>query len=119
MSGETCTLPSASGDITGLNIGIAVRDGLKPSGVSGSPAATPGGYADGDIVSVLIKGRAWVALEDSATAGNQPYVRYSGTNPAGGYSSASDSGHNVQAAGVRFFTTAAASLAVVSLNMPQ
>lgn len=110
-----CTLPALTGDVTATGRGVALQDQTK---------ATQVGYKAGDVVNVLQQGRCWIRAEgtESLTAYASPYVRYTAnttpTRPIGGWAGTSDSGKNVQPAGVRMFssTLAGGGLAVVEMQ---
>ena len=68
----TCELPDSAGEVTGIARGIALQDPGK---------ASTDGYAVGDVVAVLIRGRVWVQAEAGQTiaAYANPYIRHTAT----------------------------------------
>lgn len=60
-------LPTATGNVTGGRVGIALIDHSKPTQV---------GYEVGDAVRVLIRGRAWVATEEALAFGDTLFARF-------------------------------------------
>ena len=61
------TLPTATGNVTGGRVGIALIDHNKPSGV---------GYEIGDVVRVMRRGRCWIATEEALAFGDTLFARF-------------------------------------------
>lgn len=111
VTADGCTLPGASGDVTGAGRGIALLDPGRGTGV---------GYKAGDIVAVMQLGRVWVLTEEAVTAYTSPYVRFtantSPTRAVGSFLAGADSGKAVQPTGMRYWSTnGAAGLAVIEI----
>jgi hypothetical protein len=62
-----CALPTATGNVTGVRGGVAMRDPSLASGV---------GYKVGDPVRVLLKGRVFVLNEEAVTFDDPVFVRH-------------------------------------------
>jgi hypothetical protein len=115
--------PIAAADITdaGDALGItvhtqAVAQNLTSTGSSGSD-----GYALGEAMSVMRKGRIYVQVEDAVVAGNAVYVRYvAGTGETlGAFRSDADTSDAAILPGAKYRTSAAASgIAIVEINLP-
>jgi hypothetical protein len=61
------TLPTATGNVTAGRVGIALID---PS------LASQAGYAIGDPVRVMIRGRAWIRSEEALAFGDTLFARF-------------------------------------------
>jgi hypothetical protein len=110
VTGDGCELPDTSGEVTGAGRGLALKDDTK---------ATSVGYKQGDMVSVLVKGRAYGITEEAVTAYTTPYVRYSaGTGTQqGAFRATDDATHDAQPTNVEFHTTTtAAGVAVIAFK---
>ncbi len=69
----TCELPDSSGEVTTAGgVGISLLDHNK---------ASQGGYAIGDPVRVLQRGRVFVLAEETITHGDAVYARHTATPP--------------------------------------
>lgn len=98
-------------------VGVSVFDTSQPTG----------GYAIGDAVPVITRGRIWVQVEDAVAPGGGVFVRHTakGDNTTiGAFRSDADATADpvdtaVQLAGAEYLTTAiAGGLALVSINRP-
>lgn len=105
----TCHAPDASGEIPGADLGgIALVDESKGSGK---------GYAIGDTVRVLIKGRAYVANEQSMAITDSVFVRYNVSGGAlGAFGTATGTSERAALTRATVFQPGAANLAVLSLR---
>ncbi len=106
---EHCELSDSTGEVTGRQGGIALRDPSHPSGSTG--------YAAGDPVSVMRKGRCIVAVEGAVTAGGAAFVRFSGTGAQGAFRVDADTSNAVAAPTASYFI-GGSTLAVVEINQP-
>ncbi len=96
----TCELPDSAAEVTGLGRGVAVHDPGKASGT---------GYAIGDVVAVLVRGRIWIQPESgqTMTAYTNAYARFTAdANPKGSWRSDTDSGEAAAPNGMFMFATA-------------
>lgn len=116
---EGCRLPRVNADVTSRKIvGVAIADTSKVAGASG--------YAIGESVPVVRKGRVWVHVEDvaSVAAGGLVYVRSTaGVGENLGDCRAADDSTDTDpidsnAAQFTGQKIAALNLAVVDLNLP-
>lgn len=117
INGMYCSLPAATGDVTG-QLGVAIKDASKPT--PGAVFGT-GGYKAGDPVAVLKTGRVWIATETALANGAAPFVRYAaggGGTQKGAWRNTIDSTTALQpTSGVHVYRgVAAAGLAVVELG---
>lgn len=115
VDADGCELPDSSGEVTGLGRGVALYDAGKASG---------GGYKQGDIVAVLVQGRAWIQAETSQTiaAYAVPFARYTvnGGLTVGGWRSDADSSKAAVPNSVFMFQAATnGGLGVVEFSTPQ
>ena len=119
---DSCALPDAAGDVTETGLGIVERQTFKPDGSSDD-------YDSGEMVSIVRKGKVWVPVEDSATAGQHPFVRITakgspGANEALGRfrsdADGADSGVATEQTECKFWTSQATAggLALVEINLP-
>lgn len=118
INGMYCSLPAASGDVTG-ELGVALKDGSKPA--PGAFTPTLGGFSAGDPVPVMKTGRVWIATETGLANGAAPFVRYAagaGGTQKGAWRNDADTATAVQpTTGVHVYrAVAAAGLAVVELG---
>lgn len=110
ISGQYCELPDTTGEVTAGQVGVAVENPTLPGGV---------GYAAGDIVSVLIRGRIWVATEQAVAAQANPFVRFGGTGTKGAWRNDADTANAVQPDNISVFRgNTGAGLAVVQVDYP-
>ncbi len=105
-------LPGLTGDVTGLDGGIALHS---------QEFATEVGYKAGDLMSVMTTGKVWVAFETLIEAGASVDVRFTAntapTRPIGGVLFGTDSGKAVARPGLTAFRgTTAAGVGVLQLN---
>jgi len=110
----TCNLPDAANEVNVINRGLALHDPGKASGT---------GYAAGDLVQVMIRGRAWIQAEAGQTlaAYSIPFVRQTATPPEalGAFRSDADTTDATQPLGVHMFAAATSGgLGVVQFNPP-
>jgi hypothetical protein len=109
----TAVLPEAATDITGpAGLGVVLRSHTQPQGE---------GYAAGDPLPVIKKGRVWVPVEDEVEAETEAFVRFvAGTGEQlGAFRSDADGTDAVALPGAKFITDApAGELALVDLNLP-
>lgn len=115
-------LPNASGEVTGVAGqagGVVVRD--KTAENSNASAFT--GYVDGEILSIMRRGRIWVISEDAVSAvGVAAFVRYTKEAPdivLGKFRTDDDSSKAVALPGARFLTTCDAGGLVLLELSPQ
>jgi hypothetical protein len=116
--GENCAVPGLTTDVTAALIGIALLDEEKPSGGSLSAGV---GYAIGDPVRVMRRGRCWVTPEEgTAVAGFGPFARFTaaGGNVAGGIRSDADTAKAVAIPHAHYVTGIFDTVAVLELNLP-
>ena len=109
----TCELADSLAEITANDGGVALRDDSKPSGA---------GYAVGDPVRVLVRGRVWVEVEQAVAQSNPAFVRAvaAGAEQQGVFRADADGADAVAAPNTNFFLgSTGPGLAVVSLNVPQ
>ena len=107
----TCEQPDATGEVTGGRfLGIALLDHKR----------TTAAYAAGDVVTIAVEGEVWVAVEDAATAGSQPFVRFAdpGSTGLGSFRSDADTADAVGLPNAVFTSTqtSAGGLAKVKLG---
>lgn len=109
----TAVLPEAATDITGLTgLGVVLRSHTQPRGE---------GYAAGDPLPVIKKGRVWVPVEDVVEAETEAFVRFvaDAGEQQGAFRSDSDGTDAVALPGAKFVTDAlAGELALLDLNLP-
>lgn len=105
--------PEATGEVTGLvGLGVVVRSHTQPQDE---------GYADGDPMPVLKRGRVWVPVEDAVTAESAAFVRFvaAGAEQLGAFRSDADGTDAVALPGAKFVTDAdAGELALLDINLP-
>ncbi len=109
----TCELADSLTEIAQNDGGVALRDDSKPSGA---------GYAVGDPVRVLVRGRVWVDVEQAVAQSNPAFVRAiaAGAEQQGVFRADADGTDAVAAPNTNFFIgSTGPGLAVVSLNVPQ
>lgn len=119
ISGENCAVPALTTDVTAALGGIALLDEEKPSG--GSLSSQGVGYAIGDPVRVMRRGRCWVTAEEgTAVAGFGPFVRFTvnGAFVPGGIRSDADAGKAVALPHSHYITPVFDTVAVLELNLP-
>ena len=106
-------LPDATGEVTGLvGLGVVGRSNMQPQGE---------GYADGDPMPIIKKGRVWVPVEDAVTAESAAFVRFvaAGAEQLGAFRSDADGTDAVALPGAKFVTDAiAGELALLDINLP-
>ena len=106
-------LPTASAQVTGLaGLGVTLRSHTQPQ---------EEGYADGDPMPVIKKGRVWVPVEDAVTAESAAFVRFvaAGAEQLGAFRSDADGTDAVALPGAKFVCDAeAGGLALLDLNLP-
>lgn len=106
-------LPDASAEVTGtVGLGVTLRSHTQPQDE---------GYADGDPMSVIKKGRVWVPVEDAVTAESEAFVRFvaAGAEQLGTFRSDADGTDAVALPGAKFVSDAeAGELALLDLNLP-
>lgn len=119
---DSAALPDAAGDVTESGLGIVeYLTGHQP----GSTAV----YDSGTMLSYVRKGFVWVVVEDSATAGQHPFVRITAkatplANEAVGRfrsdADGADSGIATELTEAVFRSTQATAggLALVEINLP-
>jgi hypothetical protein len=108
-----CELPDSLAEITGNDGGVALIDPNLPSGE---------GYKQGDVVTVLRRGRVWVETEEAVTANSPAFVRaiVTGEEQQGAWRSDADGTDAVAPNRTSFIKgNSAAGLAVVELISPQ
>lgn len=103
------TLPTATGNVTGGRVGIALIDHNKPSGV---------GYEIGDAVRVLVRGRAWVATEEALAFGDTLFARFAaGTaSTLGAFRNDADTATASTPPNMRLLRAGATNVAAVSIG---
>lgn len=98
-------LPDATGEITGdTGFGVVVRD----TSIENSDADSFDGYATGEMLSVMIRGRIWVTSEDAVAAARAPaFVRFSAGvgEELGRFRTDADTADAVAAPGAHFMNT--------------
>jgi hypothetical protein len=114
----TAHLPSLSAEITtaGLVAGVTVHTQALEQAASNAV-----GYAADSAMSVMRKGRIYVAVEDAVTKGGTPYVRYTanGSFTIGSFRSDDDSSKAAALPCARYARAAAAGgITVLELNLP-
>lgn len=104
------SVPTAVGQVPGPDLGgIALVDESQPS--------AQGGYAIGDTMRVLIKGRAFVANEQALAVTDSVFVRYSVSGGAqGAWGNATGTSERAALTRATVFQPGAANLAVISLR---
>ena len=106
-------MPDATGEVTGLvGQGVVLRSHTQPQNE---------GYADGDPMPVMKKGRVWVPVEDAVTADTAAFVRFvaAGAEQLGAFRSDADGTDAVALPGAKFASDAGAGeLALLELNLP-
>lgn len=106
-------LPDATGDVTGLvGLGVVGRSNTQ---------AQDEGYADGDPMPIIKKGRVWVPVEDGVTAETAAFVRFvaAGAEQLGAFRSDADGGDAVALSGAKFASDAiAGEVALLDINLP-
>lgn len=92
------TLPDATGEITGIHgAGVVLRDPTKASGV---------GYESGDMMRVMIRGRAFVLAEETVVVTDTPFARFAsggGGTQLGAFRNDADTATCVALPNSRFF----------------
>jgi hypothetical protein len=110
ITGENCELGDNSSEITADMGGITLYDPTKPSGA---------GYAVGDPVAIVRKGKVWVKPENTVTAGAAAYVRYSaGAGEEQGSFRSDADGSDAAVPPTAYYYTAIDGYAVVEVNQP-
>lgn len=115
--------PIASTDITasGTALGFTVHTQAVVQNLTSTGSNGSDGYALGEAMSVLRKGRIYVQVEDAVTAGNDVYVRYvaGAGETLGACRSDADTSDAAVLPGAKYRTSAAASgIAIVEINLP-
>lgn len=108
-----CELPDTLAEITANDGGVALEDAVKATGV---------GYAAGDPVRVLVRGRVWVQTEQTVLQSDPAFVRAIATPPElqGAFRADADTTDAVAAPGCNYFIgCTGAGLAVVTVNHPK
>lgn len=116
-----CALPRLSADVTSRRVlGVAIADASKIT-----TATSPyGGYAAGQSVPILRKGRIWMEVEDVASVvmGGLVYVRSTATSPEllGAIRAADDGSDTdpIDSNAAQFTGQVSGDLAVVEWNLP-
>jgi hypothetical protein len=107
INGETCGLPVDTGHVTQIGRGIALLDQSKASGV---------GYKAGDLVNVMVRGKAIVATEMAVVANTIPFVRFTAPGALGAFRADADTAKAVQPTGMWYRTpTPGAGVAIVEI----
>lgn len=110
----TIRAPAATGEVTAFN----------PRGITIYEASSPNNpYAIGDMVSLLKRGRIWVAVEEAVTPASTPFVRFAaggGGTVLGGFRASADTATAVALPGAKYLTTQATigGLALLEVNFP-
>lgn len=118
-SDTKCDLPAASTDITGQGKfqGVAI---FNPSIVGSWPTPTTTGiYQQGQLVSILRRGRIWVYVDGAVAITDGVYCRYaSGTGTVNGrFFNGTDTSSCAQVSNARFLThTSGAGLVLIEIN---
>lgn len=105
-----CELPDSSGEVTTAGgVGIALIDHSKASG---------DGYAIGDPVRVLQRGRAFVLNEETISHGDAVYVRHTaaGEEQKGAFRNDADGSDATIPPGMRWFQGGTAGQAVIEIG---
>lgn len=68
---SVCKLPTTAAEVL-ASLGLALRVEKEQATVGGNDAS----YAAKDPISVMKKGRAWVAVEEAVNDGDDVYIRY-------------------------------------------
>lgn len=108
-----CELPDTLAEITANDGGVALIDSTAKSGV---------GYLAGDPVRVLVRGRVWVATEQTVAQSDPAFVRAIATLPElqGAFRADADGTDAVAAPGCSYFIgVTGVGLAVVTVNHPK
>lgn len=108
-SEASCELPDSSNEITQNLGGVAMRDPTKISG---------DGYAAGEAVAVMVRGRVWVPTEEAVTYNDAVYARHTtGTaTTIGAFRDDDDSAKAAIPVGARWFK-GGTDLAVLELGI--
>jgi hypothetical protein len=110
---EQCGPPEVTGSVTARGFGFALRSHL---------AKQEAGYAIGESVPILTKGRLWVNCETAWTDGAAVFVRFTVEAPdliLGTVRNDADTDKAVALPGAKFVGTgSAAGLAMVEVNLP-
>jgi hypothetical protein len=106
-------VPDASAEVTGLaGLGVVLRSHTQPQGE---------GYAVGDPMAVIKKGRVWVPVENAVIAESAAFVRFvaGAGEQLGAFRADADGTDAVALPGAKFASDAAAGeLALLDLNLP-
>lgn len=118
---DKASVPILSTDITTVGKGLGITVFTQASEQQYQTAGGVG-YALGDCMSVMRKGRIYVQVEDAVTAGSQCYVRYAsgaGGSTLGAFRSDADT-TTAAALPTGYFrtNTAASGIAIVEINLP-
>ena len=103
------------------HIGSDQRTGRIGSNSEEPYPASNEGYADGDPMPVIKKGRVWVPVEDAVTSESQAFVRFvaDGAEQLGAFRSDVDGADAVALPGSKFVSDSeAGGLALLDLNLP-
>lgn len=104
-----CALPTLTAHVTAGNVGIALSDHAKASGV---------GYEIGDPVRVMKRGRAWVLTEEQLAFGDTLFARFAtGTGTQkGAFRNDADTASASTPPNMRLLRAGTAVLAAVSIG---
>ena len=106
-------LPTASGDITNLAVGVVLHSHSLESDLTGDPE-----WPVKSAVPVLRTGRMYVTVEDAVAEGALVYARHD-LAPFGIFRSDVDAGKATLVLGARYrSSTAGAGIAIVEINKP-
>lgn len=98
-------LPNATGEVTGVYaLGVVVRDRT----IENDSATAFAGYTDGEVLTIMRRGRIWVISEDAvSSAGAAAFVRFvAGVGEVlGSFRTDADTSDAVALPGARFMTT--------------
>lgn len=113
-TGSACELPDSAGEVTGINRGLAILDPTKPTTV---------GYAIGDLVPIMVHGRAWIQAEAGQTiaANAMPYARHTANGGAQyGWRSDADTARAAVPNSMHMFSSATSGgMGVLQIATPQ
>ena len=117
---DKAAVPILTTDVTtvGKALGVTVHTQADEQSYASSGGT---GYALGDCMSVMRKGRIYVEVEDAVVAGGAAFVRFTATSPEilGAFRSDADTADAVALPNAFFRTAAAAGgIAVLEINLP-
>ena len=117
VADSECKLPSSSGDVAKI-IGVSVLSHTNEQALGTNIS----NYPMGKDIPLLRKGRMWVKVEESVTAGSPVFVRFAsgaGGSQLGAFRTSADTASAAQVMGAVFAGSAAAGgVAIVELNLP-